>query len=400
MRNAVSLTALLVIGAVVAPIGTALGQEQTTLTVTVETEAGTPVQGAELTATWDGGQDTETTKSNGQALLDVPQGARVEISVSDDTYARNFPYVLNDADGQSLTVKVRPAGSATLQVENTEGEPLEEAAVVVREDGREVTRVATGSDGRVTVDSLEQGSYRLVGLKNGHYVNSTDLEVDGDVSKRIVLEEGSEQVTFRVFDGGTEDQRRLTNVTIDVADRATIRTGDSNTASLGLPVNTGFPVTASKEGYVANRTDIYVSEGGTTVRLLLRREPALNVSVTNDRVVAGERVRIDVVDEYGNPVEGATVAVGGQQVATTDERGVASIPIEETGQREIRVTDGDLSATVTVEGVREATSTTTEPTTTTVRGTPAGGIGLPGFTPLAAVLAMVALGGLLALRRR
>lgn len=399
MRPAVVLTALLVLGTV-APAGTALAQEQTTLTVIVETGDGTRVQGAEVTATWDGGSDTGTTKANGKEFLDVRQGARVEISVSDDTYARNFPYVVSDADGQTVTVEVRPAGSTALRVENTEGEPLEEAVVVVRQSGREVTRVATGSNGRATVDSLEQGSYRLVGLKNGHYVNSTDLEVDGDVSKRIVLEEGSEQVEFRVFDGGTQEQQRLTGVTLEVADRATIRTRDSNTASIGLPVNTGFPVTASKEGYVDNRTDIYVNEGGTTVTLLLRREPALNVSLTNDRVVAGESVRVDVVDEYGNPVEGAAVSVDGQQVATTDDRGVASVPIDETGQREIRVTSGGLSATVTVEGVREATeATTTAEPTTTVRGTPAGGIGLPGFTPLAAVLAVLALGGLLALRR-
>ena len=398
MRPAVVLTTLLVLGTV-APAGTALAQEQTTLTVTVETESGAPVQGAELTAAWDGGSSTASTAANGKAFLDVPQGARVEITVSDDTYARNFPYVVSNAEGQSVTVDVRPAGSAALRVENTEGEPLEQAVVVVRQDGREVTRVATGSNGRASVDPLEQGSYRLVGLKNGHYVNSVDLDVDGDVSARIVLEEGTEQVEFRVFDGGTEEQTRLTGVTLDIADRATIRTRDSNTASLGLPVNTGFPVTASKEGYVSNQTDIYVNEDGTTVTLLLRREPALNVSLTNDRVVAGESVRIDVVDEYGDPVEGAAVSVGGQQVATTDDRGVASVPIEQTGQREIRVASGDLSATVTVEGVQEATEATTTSSPTTVTGTPAGGIGLPGFTPLAAVVALVALGGLLALRR-
>jgi len=397
MRPAVLLTALLVLGAV-APAGTALGQEQTTLTVTVENPIGTPVQGAEVTASWDGGSETETTKSNGQALVDVPAGVRVEVSVSDDRFARNFPVVVDDADGQSVTVDLRPAGSAAVQVVNTDGEPIEGAAVVVQQNGREVTRVATDADGRASVDALEQGSYRLVGLKNGHYVNSTDLEVDGDAAGRVVLEEGSEQVQFRVFDGGTDERTRLTDVTLEVADRATIRTRDSNTASLGLPVNTGFPVTATKEGYVANETDVYVNEGGTTVTLLLRREPALNVSLTNDRVVAGESVRIDVVDEYGDPVEGATVSVDGQQVATTDDRGVATVPIEQTGQRELRVEDGEQSVSLTVEGVREAT-TTAERTTTTVRGTPAGGIGLPGFTPLTAALALLALGGLLARRR-
>jgi MYXO-CTERM domain-containing protein len=401
MRVAVALTTLLVLAAL-SPGVVAQQPDQTTLTVTVETAGGSPIQGAELTATWDGGESTATTAANGKAFVDVAAGARVELSVSDDTYARNFPVIVADADEQEVTIEMRRSGSVSVRVVNTEGQPIQDAGVVLRQDGRDVSRLGTDADGRASFDDLERGTYDAIALKNGHYVNTTTLRVGGGTSKRIVLEEGSEQVTFEVFDAGTDEPTRLTDVTVTVGDRATVRTADSNTASIGLPVNTGFPVAASKEGYVTNETDIYVGEGGETVRLLLTREPALNVTATNERVVAGESVRIDVLDEYGDPVSGATVSVDGQQVATTDDRGVATVPIDETGSREITVATDELSATITVEGVQEATpSTPADATATTaVEGTPSGGIPLPGFTPVGAGLAVLALGGLLALRRR
>jgi hypothetical protein len=401
MRAVIALTVLLVLS-VLSPGVAAQQQDQTTLTVTVETAGGTPIQGAEVTATWNGDESTATTAANGKAFIDVAAGARVELSVIDDTYARNFPAVVADADGQELTIEVRRAGTATVQVVNTDGRSLQDAGVILRADGREISRLGTDADGRVTIENVERGTYELVAIKSGHYVNTTTLRVGGGTSKQVVLEEGTEQVTFEVFDAGTDEPTRLTGVTVDVGDRATVRTADSNTASIGLPVNTGFPVSVSKEGYATNETDIYVGENGETVRLLLTREATLNVTATNDRVVTGETVRIDVLDEYGDPVSGATVSVDGQQVATTDDRGVATVPIEETGSREITVATDELSTTVTVEGVQEATeATTTETTTTTaVEGTPAGGIPLPGFTPVAAGLAVLALGGLLALRRR
>lgn len=401
MRTAVALTTLLVLAAL-SPGVAAQQQEQTTLTVTVETAGGTPIQGAELTATWDGGESTAATAANGKTFVDVAAGARVELSVTGDTYARNFPVVVADADGQEVNIEMRRAGSVSFRVVNTEGQPLQDAGVILRQDGREFRRLGTDADGRTSLDDLERGTYDVVAIKNGHYVNTTTVRVGEGTSKRMILEAGTEQVTFEVFDAGTDEPTRLTDVTVTVGDRATVRTADSNTASVGLPVNTGFPVAASKEGYVTNETDIYVGEGGETVRLLLTREPALNVTATNERVIAGENVRVDVVDEYGTPVSGATVSVGGQQVATTNDRGVATVPIEETGSRRITVATGDLSTTITVEGVREATTTTPADATTTTaaEGTPSGGIPLPGFTPVAAGLAVLVLGGLLALRRR
>lgn len=79
-----------------------------------------------------------------------------------------------------------------------------------------------------------------------------------------------------------------------------------------------------------------------------------------------------VVDEYGVPVTGAAVSVGGSQVGTTDDGGVLNVEVPAAGEQTIEAT-----ATET------ATATATAAETTTTGG------GGPGFGPLVALVALL-----------
>jgi uncharacterized protein (TIGR03382 family) len=411
-RTTVLAVALLVTLAGGPGLATAGSQEQVTLTVTVVDERGQPVSGATLVASWDGGETTEETRANGQALIDVPQGANVSIAVRSDTYVRNVPLEVTDAREQSVESTVARQGSATISVVDTGGQPVGNAIVRMWHDGQVVVNTRTDDDGVLESPTIEQGEYRLIVFREGYFRNASDLAVTGDVSRQVAIQQGSATVTFAVTDPHFDPPRPVENATISVGDIGTVRTLGNGEATIQVPVNARTRVSVTKPNYSAVTRRLVVGEDATTLDVSIRRTPALAVRPANDRVVVGESVTVAVTDEYGDAVEGATVQFDGDSVGQTDTDGELSVTIESEGTHRIAASTGNLTAAATVEGVRAATETpslTATPTPTATRTAtaadaptttaPSFGFG-PGFTPVTALVAVLVAIGLVLLRRR
>ena len=400
---ALLLTGLVVLSAVPVTAG-ATAQEQVTLTVAVADEGGDPVSGAMLNVTWDGGSATATTRSNGKALVDVPRGADLEVDVRSDDYVRNRPYAVEDASEREEEVTVAEKGMATIEVRNTQGEPVDDAVVRMWHEGKNIVNDRTDRDGQHRTDTIEQGEYRLVVFKEGHFRNSTTVRVDSaSVSESLVIERGSVTATFEVSDDHFSPAEPVEGARITVGDIADgVRTLSSGEATVRVPVNSEHEVTVTKDGYEEAVRTLEVEESDLTLGATIQRTPALSIGLSNGQVVVGESVRVTVTDEYGRAVSEATVAVDGEEVGTTDDSGELAVPIEAAGENEITVSDGSLESSATVQGVRAGTATPTETEATTSEGGPIDGVSVetgPGFTSVLAVLALLAV-ALLAGRRR
>ncbi|WP_424016553.1 carboxypeptidase-like regulatory domain-containing protein [Halorientalis pallida] len=400
-------TVLLAVVVVVAAVPAVTTAERTqsdlvTVTVTVENEVGMAVGGAELTATWDGGNRTATTASNGQALIDVPRGADVDIAVQSDSYVRNTPYEVDNAGQESVTITVAEKGFATIRVLDRSGVPVNKAAVQLFHDGETVVNTRTNANGIYQTGAIEQGEYTLRALKERYYTNGTTFEVGDNTSVSTRIETGSVLVTFDVKDDHFDPARPVESATVSIPKLGdTSQTLADGEATTSVPVNTNFEVEITKEGYETVTEQLDVDEEQTTLSATIQREESISLTVSNSQVIVGENVTVDVENEYGTVVEGATVTVDGESVGETNEQGELTFSIQNSGVNTIRVESDDLEDSATVEGFSpdEGTpeDTATEVETTEDESTTSSGIG-PGFTPVAAVVA--ALLAVLVLRRR
>src|SRR6056297_2767606 len=150
---------------------TAQTTQDVTLTISVVDRDGDPVAEAGVEATWDGGNATETTRSNGQALIDVPSGANVEIDVTSDEYIRNTDYDIESASAGDVEITVAEKGSATVEVTNEQGTPVQGAWVRLWQDGTRVVNERTDENGVHETDAIEQGEYHLFVFKEGYLRN-------------------------------------------------------------------------------------------------------------------------------------------------------------------------------------------------------------------------------------
>ncbi|MEF8840843.1 MAG: PGF-CTERM sorting domain-containing protein [Haloarculaceae archaeon] len=413
-RGLVPLVSVVVLVSVALPAGGAAAgaaatQEQVTLTVSVISQGGAQIGGITITATWDGGETTTTTASNGRAFVDVPRGADVSLSISSDRFVRNFPVTVEDASTQELTVEVARKGSATVRAVSPNG-PVESATVELRQDGRTVTSGQTNENGAFTTGTIEQGRYTLEIGKPTYFTNETEFDVRSEgVQHRVEMRTGSVRVEVRVRDDHFEEPRPVNDASVEFGDVGTARTTGGG-AVFAVSVNTRHTVRATKDGYETARTRYSVGESSGTIHLSIQREPALVVRPANERIVVGESTSVTVVDAYGEPIGDATVSVDGEAVARTDGSGQARITIESAGNHTVGAsTDGIDADGVTVIGVaageETATPAVTPVPTTTVSPTPTPvptttSVSLPGFGPAVAASGVLLAALLLARRDR
>jgi len=404
MRGAtvLALSVLVVLGTIPTTAATTT-QDEITLTVTVVDGNGQEIDGITLNASWDGGYTVEETRANGQALVDVPAGADVSITVESDRYVRNDPVVVEDASSQQVEVDVRLQGAATVTVQDTNGEALDNAIVRLWQGGEVVVNTRTDENGALESSAIEQGEYRLVAYKQGYLRNSSTLQVTGDVSRTVEVESDSITVTFDVDDDHFDPPRAVEDARIEVGDIATIRTLSNGEATASVPVNARLDVTVGKENYTEVTQRLRTNEEDTSLNATIQRTPAISIDSAASRVVIGESTSITVTNEYGEPVTGASVSLDGENVGETDDSGQLSFTIETEGNHTVSAQADDLDTEVTVQGVRAATdrpTTETATATATATGTEApttSGTG-PGFGPVATLIALVAT--LLIARRR
>ncbi|WP_135306255.1 carboxypeptidase regulatory-like domain-containing protein [Haloarcula amylovorans] len=409
-RSAFVLCIVALVGMAAVPGSAIAQQDRATLTVSVVDQNGDPVSDVPISATWndgDGGPVNETTRANGQALVDVPAGADVTIRVRGDEWVRNQPFRVTNASARTVEVPVSEIATATVTVVGGDGDPVSNARVLLYRDGEFVTDQRTGSDGTVTTPAVEAGEYRLTVGKEGYYWNRTRVQVTDETQARSVIEEGTALLTVTVSDDHFDDPRAVQNATVQVPSVGTVQTLSNGQVTIRLPVNDRYDLTVTKDGYETVEQRLRVGETDTSANVSIQRTPALSLSPDSRRVVVDEPVRLRVTDEYGNPVPNATVSQGGDQVGTTDASGVAVAPVPSAGNVTFTVERGDLSATATVEGVEAAAADTETATASpTATATPAStdtqtstGSGGPGFTSVTALVALALL-AVFALRRR
>lgn len=398
------LVLLVVVAVCLVPLtGVAAAGEEVTVTVHVVDDNGADVGGASVTASWEGGEATERTASNGQTLIDVPSGADVSIAVEHDDYVQNNPVELGTVtDHRSETVEVFPPAGGEITV-TEDGDPVESASVTLtkRGDERAAAEGTTSADGTFAVANLERGVYDVTVRKPGYYEASTTTDLGTTDSTTVDVESGRAEVTFTITDGHLEKPLQVDVTLLNDGKRdATISTNEKGTRSIDLHVNTKYAVVIEGDGYGEVKRQLTVGETDTSRRYEIERSPTLTLEASNERVLIGETVGVDVTDEYDDPVEGATIRLGGSSVATTDASGSATVPIETAGELELTAeADGTTSKAVVVTGVDPDEDDVTENETDDSNGSSTDD-GIPGFGMPAAATAIAALVGGLVARRR
>lgn len=396
----------LLAGPVAAPAA-AQSSEVVTLTVSVVDRGGEPIGGADLTATWENGSTTATTTSNGKAFVDVPRGTNVTVEVSHPAFVRNHPFAVRNATQRDVTIPVSREARLSVAVADTTG-AVADARVVLRQDGRVVAQAPTGDDGAFVSDRIEEGEYTVAVLKRGYFRNVTAVDVSNETRADITIERGTVILTVGVRDPQFSPPGSVGNATVRVGSVGQIQTLESGDASLSVPVNTDLSVGVEKAGYDGSTTSVSVGESDLRVNLSISRTPSLRVEPLGTRVVAGERLSVEVVDEYGDPVAGATILLDDESAGTTDADGRAAVTVAEPGNHTLAAATADLTADpTTIRAIPEGGTTATEPPSTTPAPTATGtdsdpgtGLGVPGFTPLTALLAVATALAVLAVRRR
>jgi len=371
-RSSVGVITTLLIISVLAPgaVGGATAQEDdlVTMTVTVVDSNGDPVSNLDLTVTWNGGEGgpkNVTTTASGKVLVDVPNGSNVEIQVNDDEYVRNKPYVVFNANGGDVEVPVSLSGQATLSVQSASG-PVPNAKIQLYDSGVSLSTLTTGPDGTVQTRQLEQKEYCLRVTKPGYVTNETTLSLTGNVTKDIRLRAGTTEVTFKVVDDHFSPPQPVADAQVSIPGISySSRTFENGQTSTTVPVNRDYTVSISKEGYDSTARTFSVGENPRSVDLSIQREDDLSVQAVNDRVVVGESTRITVTDEYDTPVSGARVTANDQTIGRTDDAGQLDVPINSAGNVTVSVTEGGVSASVTIEGIEAGSDPTPEPSTPT-----------------------------------
>lgn len=349
----ISALMVLLLVALAAGSGAVAADDVVTLTVTVEDRNGDRVANAEVTATWDDGERTAVTASNGRAFIDVPEDEDVQLTIEHDDYVRNMPYLVEDATERDVTVDVARKGSIVFEATRNQA-PVADADIVVRKDGERIVSGATNSEGRYETGVIERGEYSVSVTKPGHFNQSHTVSVEDDVTQDLQLERGSVTLSVTVRDDRLADSPPIEDATVEIGDVATVRTLDGGVASASVPVNTQLTVTVSKEGYAEQSESIHIRESDRELALNTSREPVLSLSASNERVVAGERVTLTVANEYDTSVEDATIRRNGDDVGQTDADGRLTLQLEEPGEYEfVAVRDDIESQTVSVRVVSD-----------------------------------------------
>lgn len=358
-----------------APAGAATqSQSQVTLTVSVVDQGDDPVGNATVTASWDGGERTGTTASNGRVFIDVPEGSNVSLTVQHERYVRNHPVVVENASEQDVTVRVSRKGESTVTVLDAEGEPLADARVEFHRDGSMVVSGTTGANGTYSTGVIERGEYFISVVKAGYFRNTSTEQVGADTTHTFRLERGTVRLNVNVFDDHFENRRTLESAQVRVEDAdgvvASVR-ASGGSVSISVGVNTRYTVAVTKEGYVEASKTYFIRETDRSVDIATQRVPTLVLEPQNDRVVVGETTQVEVLNAYNETVAGVTILQNGESVGETDANGELTVTIDSAGTHEFRaVKDGVESENVTIQGFDP--DATDEPTATPTSDSGAG----------------------------
>jgi nitrate reductase NapAB chaperone NapD len=227
----------------------------------------------------------------------------------------------------------------------------------------------------------------------GYFLASQSLDVPGATQTSVTFRRGTVTLEINVTDDHFESPQPVGGASVDIAGSGSVVTQPTGIGRISVPVNAYARITVTKDGYRTTEVSEFIAEDDERIELSIQRVPAISVELLSSRVVTGESVSLSVTDEYGDPVEGATVSMDGDEVAETDASGQAVIRVESEGNHTVTVRAEALEATAYVEGITEAEAG--DGGGTEVDGSDQDGaettapFGQPGFGPGVAVLALV-----------
>ena len=383
MRNrTVLLVAVLLLSAVGGPVAGLVGaqQDQVTITILVRTAAGGALGNADVHVSWDGGSaPVETTKSNGEALVDVPAGADLTIEIDHQFYVRNTVYTVTDAQETTYEVTVWRKASATVTVVDADG-PVQNARVVFRKSGDIVGVHSTNARGIVESGIIEAGEYTVSFFKPGYLREAVPLTIDEQgITEEVTIEQSSVTAQFRVIDDHFDPPQPVGQVEISGPGFSTTTQPDGRAGAV-VPVNTEITVTVEREGYQTLTRTLVIREDDLQINFTTSRREAIKLDVPNERVVVGESVQLTVTDEYDEPRPDATVYLDGDPVGQPNAQGVIRVPIDSEGDHTLFAQVDQLTSDrLTVTGVRTGDGTAPTPAVEERVVQPSGFLALPGL---------------------
>lgn len=395
-------------------VETAAVQDVGTVQVNVVDRSGDGLGDVEVTASWDDGEVTESTRSNGRALIDVPVDATVEFTVSDPDgeYVRNHqPVEVSDVAGEEVTIEMAEPGDVELSVVDAGGDPVEgvELSLFHEDDNRLVDRVSTDADGTAVVSDIERRTYDVEAIRPGYNSAETTVDLDGsEASATLEIESNRVNVDFNVTDDHFDPAEPVEGAVIDIAGFGTLPpTFSDGTQNQDLPVNDEYDITVDKEGYDPVEVTLDVGEEPTSLDVSIQRTPAITIDQLQDAVVVDQPTLVTITNAYDEPVSGASVSLNDESVGRTDDQGQIFFNVTATGENDLTASYNGLTASGTIVGVEPSPDTPADPDgeTDDDNETEDGdddeasddGSG-PGFGVLAAVVAV--LGAALLARRR
>lgn len=399
-------------------------QEFVTAEIQVADRSGDTLSDIRVTAEWGDGQSTsDTTKSSGRVLLDVPANAEVQFSVndSDKEFVRNLQPVEVGPDeiDELITIQMAPRGQVTFSAVNANGNPVEDARIrLTHEDSsRTVDIVYTAGDGTATVPDIEQRTYHVRTVRPGYNATEQTIEVTGQQqSEAIELQSNRVDVDFTVRDDHFEEPRPLEGVTINLrAVRSTagdrfndspLDTDENGETQGRIPANDNYEATVILDGYQETTETFRVRQQPMSLNLTTQLTPSISINQLQNAIVVGQPTQVTITNAYDEPVEDATVSLNDETVGQTDTLGQIVFNITQAGNNVIDASYEDLTASMTLEGVDPDRSSgesddgnsaegSTDGTENSANGDGSG----PGFGIVAALGAVLAV-SLFAARRR
>ncbi|MFW6434903.1 MAG: SpaA isopeptide-forming pilin-related protein [Halovenus sp.] len=364
--GATVLVVALFVGLCLGALGTVSAQEETTMTVSVTDGDGNPISDAEVTASWGDDEGTDTTRSNGNALIDVPSDADIEVSVEHPDYVQNVPREVDDPENRVDIEMLEPGAAEITVVESENGDPVEDVELVLthtdvgkHDDGVEVATIETDADGVAEISEIEQREYAVETNRPGYLINRTTFDLNTDqISERIEIESRNVEIEFNVTDSYLDSPVQGATITVDGSSAGT--TTSDGTQVTRLAVNDNYDVTVDKEGYNEKTRELQVGEQSATFDMTIRRTPEISIEPLQTAVVAGQMTQVTITNAYGDPVPDASVSLNGESVAQTNAEGIATFTVSDAGENTVSAESQDLEDSVTIEGVEQTAGNETD----------------------------------------
>ncbi len=332
-----------------AGVGAAQDGEEVLLEVELVDDDGDPITNrsqATVTVEWDDEDTNAMIFSDGIARADVPEGADITVRVTHEKLIKNHPIEVEDYDGDRLEATLFPRATAIVGAED-EDESLRNVSVELEKETDRMPAASglTDENGEFTTPEIEEGDYEVRLVKPGYRSEQAEVTVTDETEVEYELTAANVNLDIRTQDNRTEEAIGA-NISVRTNGNE-IKTAQTSAErgieTLSLPVNDDYTVRIQSDGYRPLIRSVDIEEADREITLDLTREPRIRIEPGNTQIVAEQELRVEVTDEYGDPVEGATVSLN-DATGETNEDGVVTLTPESVGEYNLTAEIDELEA--------------------------------------------------------